>query len=206
MRRKFWRRPVSSPDRQGPRDGERSLRRVVFGTMTSPIGLSILGGSLLAAVAAGIHLGESAVAMINPIYFQGPALHPRDRGAAIDERTLQGARPAPARPYGWGEGHAARAIAADCDDCDPLALRDAQDYSAVVPYFGGDEPPAEAAEVPSRVPEVRIVRGSDEFVEPAVPPKRNIERYAHFPLGYEESAFSAPLAEERAADDKDSYR
>jgi hypothetical protein len=49
--------------------------------MTSPFALPVLGGSLLAAVALGIHLGESSIGQINPLYFQGPAVHPRDRGA-----------------------------------------------------------------------------------------------------------------------------
>ena len=67
---------------------ERRLRHIVLRAMTSPYALPVLGVSILAAVAAGIHLGESAVASINPIYFQGPALHPRDRGAAIEESRV----------------------------------------------------------------------------------------------------------------------
>ena len=104
---------------------ERRLPRIVWKAMTSPYALPVLGVSILAAAAAGIHLGESAVASINPIYFQGPALHPRERGAAIDERSLALARAQAPQVYGWDQGYAARDV-----DREALAARDAQAYSA----------------------------------------------------------------------------
>jgi hypothetical protein len=173
--------------------------------MTNPVALSVLGASLLAAVATGIHLGESAVSMINPVHFEGPALHPRDRGAAIDERVLLASRQAAPQHYGWEQGYAARA--ADCGDCDVPAARDAQAYSAVVPYFGDHEAPTESEGYRTETAQVRVVRGSD-LGQPIDPPKRRverIERYASAPLGYEEAAFSAPLAEEKPVEGEDVF-
>ena len=173
--------------------------------MTNPMALSVLGVSLLAAVATGIHLGESAVSMINPVHFEGPAVHPRDRGAAIDERRYHGARPPAPQRYGWEQGYAARA--ADCGNCDGPATRDAQAYSAVVPYFGDREAPTESDGYRAETAQVRVVRGSD-LGDPADVPKRRverIERYASAPLGYEEAAFYAPLAEEKPVEGEDVF-
>lgn len=91
--------------------------------MNSFFTLPALGASVLLAVAGGIQLGESTIAMINPVHFQGPAVHPRDRGAAVDEHAVRPSEPSFASLYGWDEGQAARA--ADCMDCDMLAARDA---------------------------------------------------------------------------------
>jgi hypothetical protein len=206
-----WRRRVSSPDRETWTWRERPLRRVVFALMTNPFALPILGGSLLAAVAAGIHLGESAVSMIDPVHFRGPAVHPRDRGAALDERALLASRAPAPRLYGWEEGHAARARMAGCDGCAVFDDGDSGVYSAVVPYFGGDDVPAKTRGPvdPEPVPSVRVHRGSDRFaggepemVEVDRRSDSRIERYAHFPLGYEEAAFSAPLSEPRPIEDE----
>ena len=82
---------------------------------------------------------------INPIHFQGPAVHPRDRGAAIDE-SQPAARPRATRiaVYGWDQGYAARA--ADCDDCGRRARAALMPIRPVVPYFGADEESAEPAD------------------------------------------------------------
>ena len=178
---------------------ERRLPRIVLKAMTSPYALPVLGVSILAAAAAGIHLGESAVASINPIYFQGPALHPRERGAAIDERSLALAR-APSPPvYGWDQGYAARDV-----DREALAARDTQAYSAVVPYFGGDEPPAKPIGYETEAG-VRVHRGSDERVALAEAETGRIEYYAQHPLGYEEAAFAEPAPEELPLEGKESF-
>ena len=88
---------------------ERRLRRFVVAAMLNPFTLPALGASVLVAIALGVHLGESSVGLINPIYFQGPPLHPRDRGAAIEEGSLHRSQTAYADLYGWEQGHAARA-------------------------------------------------------------------------------------------------
>lgn len=80
------------------------------------------GAVLLAAAAFGVHIGQSAIDHINPLYFQGPAVHPRDRGTVVTEASLEAQGPRFADLYGWDEGDAART--ADCVDCDALAARD----------------------------------------------------------------------------------
>ena len=114
---------------------ERVFRRYVLKVVTSPYTWPVLGGSLLAAIAFGVHLGESAVGLIDPIHFQGPAVHPRDRGAAIDERALSPPSGTAYRDlYGWDEGRAA--LAAECVGCETVRVHRARAYSAEVPYFG----------------------------------------------------------------------
>jgi len=165
---------------------ERGVRRFVVTAMTSPFALPVLGGSLLAAVALGIHLGESSIGQINPIYFQGPAVHPRDRGAALDESNL----PPPVRPayrdlYGWDEGDAARA--AECHDCGRRRPRDASAYSAEVPYFGSRE------DLRSAVREARDELGEGFAETPDQFGVRNapVLRYAYYPITEEEAALPA---------------
>ncbi|HZF93457.1 MAG TPA: hypothetical protein VEZ20_01150 [Allosphingosinicella sp.] len=84
---------------------------------------SAYGALILAAGAFGVHIGESAIGQINPLYYQGAAVHPRDRGAAIDAGALAEQSPRFAELYGWDEGAAARS--ADCVNCEALAARDA---------------------------------------------------------------------------------
>src|SRR6185369_16621075 len=54
---------------------ERRRRGFVLAAMHSPSTWPLLAGSLVASVAFGIHLGESSIGLINPIYFQAPPLH-----------------------------------------------------------------------------------------------------------------------------------
>ncbi len=111
--------------------------------MIRSLTLPILGTSLFMAAAAGVHLGESSIGLINPIHFQGPAPHPRERGVAIYEEPLplQPRRAAYAELYGWDEGAAAQA--AECGDCFRPAGGAVADpepvYSAIIPYFGPEE-------------------------------------------------------------------
>jgi hypothetical protein len=105
--------------------------------MPSPYTLPILGASLIAAVVGGIHLGESAIGLINPIHFQGPAIHPRDRGAAIYESRIDSPEPAFASLYGWDEGNSARDL--DCGGCEAIAARDAYAYAEPVRVYRGAE-------------------------------------------------------------------
>ena len=146
--------------------------------MTRWLNLPALAGSLLAAIVLGIHLGESSVGLINPVYFQGPALHPRDRGAAIDPATLPTPRgPAYADLYGWDEGRTA--VLADCGDCAALAARDRYAYSAAVPYFGGrSDRPAPVAEPAPAAQLDTIVTPSAEYTAR----EAQVARYAHYPV------------------------
>lgn len=86
--------------------------------MRKTISLSALGGAVAIAAVAGLHFGQAAVSEIDPIYYQGPAVHPRDRGAAIAEPwEPQQPKTLFASLYGWAEGQAARAE--ECSDCTP---------------------------------------------------------------------------------------
>lgn len=145
------------------------------------------------AVVGGIQLGESAVAEIDPIHFQGPAIHPRDRGAAIEEPLPPPARPRFAAYYGWAEGQAARAQ--DCGGCDAIAARDAYAEPAVV----FEEP----------LPPPRVWRGNrGDYVMTVVEPEtleeepdaflaehEDVVRYASYPISSEEAAPPADYAE-----------
>lgn len=148
-----------------------------MGLMPSPFTLPVLGGSLLAAVALGVHLGESSIGLINPIYFQAPPLHPRERGAAIDESSLHRAPPVQTALYGWEAGHAARA--AECGDC---GVRDSNVYSARVPYFGN------RSDVRVAVAETRELMGERfaEVPEDLSERASQVERYAHYPVTEDE--------------------
>ena len=90
--------------------------------MAHPFTFPAVAASLMLALAGGIQLGESTIGMINPVHFQGPAVHPRDRGAAIDERQLRAAQPSFASLYGWNEGNSARVD--DCGNCEAIVARD----------------------------------------------------------------------------------
>jgi len=180
---------------------ERGLRRFVVTAMTGPFALPVIGGSLLAAVVLGIHLGESSIGQINPIYFQGPAVHPRDRGAAIDESNL----PAPARPayrdlYGWDEGNAARA--AECYNCGRNRARNAYAYSAEVPYFGSRE------DLRAAVREARDELGESfaEATDQVGARNAPVLRYAYYPITEEEAALSGSVDKDeglfKAQDDR----
>ncbi len=152
-----------------------------------PRHLLALAGGLLAAGALGVQLGESAIAEIDPIHFQGAAVHPRDRGAAIDPNAVAGAEPGFAQAYGWEEGHAARQ--ADCDGCDVLTPYEA---------FAYVQPTARTAEAHWQEPEpVAVAVQPWPPGEVAAPGEHNIERYTDYPI--EEKPVEAPEAPEAPA-------
>jgi hypothetical protein len=171
--------------------------------MPNPFSLPILGASLLGAVVVGLHLGESSIGLINPIYFQAPPLHPRERGAAIDEASLQQRGPAYSQLYGWEQGYAARA--ADCGNCEALQARDAyaHAYSARVPYFGNHAAvrPAVAA-----APDVLEERLAEAREDPA-PRLAQIERYAYYPVEEvaEPEPADAPPADDEGKKDAEAF-
>jgi hypothetical protein len=128
--------------------------------------LATVAGGLAAAV-LGVLLGRSAIAEINPAYFQ-----PLDPPRAVDPNPPQ-ADSAFAQAYGWGDGQAAHA--ADCgDNCIGLAAGD--------PYAFSYPPPIPRAGGP-------YWRDPSPTTEPApwppgeVGPRRdNVERYTHYPI------------------------
>ncbi len=166
--------------------------------MPSSFTLPILGAALVAAVAGGVHLGESTVGLIDPIHFQGPAIHPRDRGAAIDETETDPPQPGFASLYGWSEGRAARSQ--DCGDCEAISARDAYvERNAFVEY----EQPVrihraaiETWEEPALVTEtIEVADGAEEPRHFDVEMKERVSRYAYYEIESEEAPATDDAAE-----------
>ena len=155
-----------------------------------------LGVLILAAGAFGMHIGQSAIDQINPIYFQGAAVHPRDRGAAVDE-TIAAASPRRfADFYGWADGQAARA--ADCLECDALAVRDAFHEGgvryAVVETEWRSEPQATVYFVTPE-PQPGPAEPAPAAEEPV-----DVERYASYPIEEKPAEREAPVEVAAAQD------
>jgi hypothetical protein len=132
-------------------------------------------GAVALAVGIGVQLGEGAVNQIDPLYFQGPALHPRDRGAALDPNNLPGPIVSPyLQAYGWAQGNAALAAYATPRVDYPYAPDPAPSVQRLA------ETEWEVVELPAAQP------------WPATPAGENpeVERYARYPI--EEKADSAP--------------
>jgi len=174
-----------------PRRGRRRRRR---GTERRPgrfqrmIGNHVLWpaiGSAALAVGLGVQLGASTIREINPIHFQGPPIHPRDRGAAIDPAALRPpAQSAYAQAYGWGEGERARAAASGYEDFDfapPPIVRRAADASWQQEAAPLALPPWPRGEV-SAHPE--------------------IERYTDYPIEQRAADEPAPAKDEDEASDE----
>lgn len=114
--------------------------------MFSPASLISAGVGGLFAVIFGVTLGNSAISQINPLYFQGAAVHPRDRGAAVDPNAPTVIPNRYEQLYGFNEGRQARAT--DCVGCtfdtparpDPVLI-----HAATAPYFGSREEQAREA-------------------------------------------------------------
>lgn len=139
-----------------------------------------IAGLIFLGVAGGVALGQSAVDQINPLYFQGAVVHPRDRGAALDPHALQAQSPRFADFYGWEEGQAARA--ADCSGCAAVAARDAYAEAPAIQYAAAEtgwseapqtyilapEPaPAQADEAPAQPTDVALYSGFQIEEKPA---------------------------------------
>jgi len=133
----------------------------------------LLGAVLVGAAGVGAHMGETAIASINPLYFQGPAIHPRDRGAAVDPSRLPAPEPRFADHYGWAEGAAARL--ADCGDCAALAARD--HYASIPVHHLATAYSVQPR--PQRTEPQLQAEPADDFVVEVAP---EIERYAYYPI------------------------
>jgi hypothetical protein len=108
--------------------------------MASPSALISLGVGSVVAVMFGVTLGNSAISHINPLYFQGAAVHPRDRGAAVDPNAPAVIPNRYEQLYGFAQGQQARA--ADCVGCTfalPAIPTEAAVQAASAPYFGSRE-------------------------------------------------------------------
>lgn len=118
------------------------LRRVrtVPRRMLSPTSLVLIGVGGVLAIVFGVSLGNSAISQINPLYFRGAAVHPRDRGAAIDPNAPTVIPNRYEQLYGFAQGQQARAT--DCVGCSfasPAMPDRALVHEASAPYFGSRE-------------------------------------------------------------------
>lgn len=153
--------------------------------MTWARNLSALGAFAAGAAVLGVHLGESAIAEINPTYFQGPALHPRERGAAIAE-PMPNQQVRFSSLYGWAEGQEARRL--DCHDCAALAARDAYadaeaSYSAYEPEPVYRQASWRPERPPMEQPEVEAPAQAD-----TAPWRAAVSRYAAYQISADDAS------------------
>jgi hypothetical protein len=94
-------------------------RVVEEGALAQLTTLGMMAGLLLTGTLSGVYLGKSAVNEINPAYFRGPAIHPRDRGAEVDP-NMYVERSAFAGAIWYGDKP--RLEGPDCADCDLYRL------------------------------------------------------------------------------------
>ena len=151
--------------------------------MANLVTLPALGVALFVAAGTGVYLGESSIGLIKPDYFQGPAVHPRERGAALDPNAIRPREAAFSDLYGWVEGDAA--LTRDCGNCDAIRARDAHVYSAVVPYFGSSANARPAVAQPSQAPEAP--EPAQARPSPAAEAGARIARYANYRVSADEA-------------------
>jgi hypothetical protein len=140
----------------------------------------------IVAGAVGLQLGESAISQIDPIYFQGGNLPPRD--------VTKDPRPASASAFsqasGWAEGYMARA--ADCGPgCTPLTPATAPARAAPL-YTYSDAtiaPRWQYAEDVASGDELRIERSLESS---------QVQRYLHYPVSADQAEIRAGLDGETA--------
>lgn len=153
---------------------------------------SAIAGFAVAGAALGFHFGDSAIAEINPLYFQGAAVHPRDRGAAVDESMLAATRPRFSDYYGWEEG---REALAGCSGCPAVSGREAyaDGVQHAVIETGWQVQPQQATYY---VIEPAPQQPAAEAGEAAPPAPSDVERYSSYPI--EEKPTEAQAAEPSA--------
>ena len=168
--------------------------------LSSPYLLPIGVGALVASI-FGVQLGNSTISAIKPEFFLGPAVHPRDRGVAVDPREIEARRLARLQSaydslYGWDEGN--RSLRLACIDCGDSGLRRHAavfDYDARVPYFGSRDQRAvdEAGErlAADRQRQAQL-NGLDE---PGTDPAETaVSRYADYPVTEDDVSAAKPEA------------
>lgn len=144
--------------------------------------LLALSVAMLVAAVAGVQLGRSAVAEIDPIHFRGAAPPPR----AIDPVADRPPADRYLAAYGWDEGYAARD--SDCGgDCDAREARQAL-VRAIAP-----------------APVTAAAAAEPATWRPAAPAGRglSVEPYMHYPIEdepVEDGAAAKVSADEAGAD------
>lgn len=152
-----------------------------FRNSTIPI-LSVL---TVIAVAGGFQLGETAIAQIDPLYFEGAAVPARDvtRSAPAQRRNDYAAA------SGWEEGYADRE--ADCGaNCAPMSSDQAMARldAPLEPYSDPTiEPRWERAAAPAR--DDVLVAPRDEPV--GAERTSRVDRYLHYPVSSDQAEIRA---------------
>lgn len=149
--------------------------------MRNSIVLPVMGVLTIIAGAVGLQLGESAIAQIDPIHFQGP--RPALRDVSRDARPQPG--PTYASAAGWAEGPQVGDL--DCGDCPALNARTA--YAG----YGADAVPDEPWRAPLTFDRADYEEQADtrEWSE--------ISRYVHYPVTQDQADLADSLAVDRAA-------
>lgn len=157
--------------------------------------LPVMGVLMVVAGAVGMQIGESAIAQIDPVHFQGAPPEPHD--------VTRDPRPAPPPAYadasGWAEGY--EAMARDCGDCPMLLAR--HGYAPASSSWG---PPDELALISARpaVHPAPAAQAEEPLViaaaEPAPPPPAaRYSRYLDFPVNQDQAELARAVAAERDA-------
>lgn len=149
----------------------------------SPGRLALTSIGLIAAAIVGVQLGQSAIADINPVHFQGPlapqAITPPPEPAPYDPY---------AQSYTWSmdPGRAFADCMPECADGQmPRAMRLALDQSA------GRDPALPVWRDATPATDLR------PWPPGTLPNGRSFERYMHYPVNDEQAA--QPLADQAAA-------
>lgn len=157
---------LSLRSRLGGRRSGTGWRRARWAHM---LGHSVLWsglGAVALAVGIGVQLGDSAVDQIDPLYFQGPAIHPRDRGAALDPNNLPGPIVSPyQQAYSWAQGQEVLAA-----------------YSGGVAYPYAPDPQPAVQQVAETQWVVVETPPEQPWPAPGAGANPQIERYARYPI------------------------
>lgn len=142
--------------------------------------LSVLG---IIAVAAGLKLGETTIAQIDPLYFEGAAPKVRD----VSSDAPPPSAPAYASASGWAGGVAAPAR--DCIDCPATLVETGGPRIPNEPLYAYSDPTIEPRWTRAGAP----AEDADIAPEPApIAASERVRRYADYPV-------SAEQAEQRTA-------
>lgn len=148
--------------------------------------LPVMGVLTVVSGAVGLQLGESAIAQIDPIHFQGPAPTPRD----VSQDPLPPVGPTYASAYGWAQSEAA--LAAECGDCGTPAARTAVSATWEPVYGAAPQPRYVPVSVPRYEP--REVKAEREVAE-----WRDVTRYTSYRVVEDEPEFERVVIETEPA-------
>ena len=162
--------------------------------MSPNASLPAFAALVLAAVAFGVHLGQTTIDQINPVHFQGPAVHPRDRGAVAYDTVATPQQPQFSQLYGWEEGAEQRSL--DCNGCEAVGARDAFAGGGELRYAvmetGWSAPQAEPASYSE--PEAEPLLG-DDVPEYSDEPSQ-LDRYSGFAIEEKDEPVEVALLQE----------